>query len=138
LLFTAYDPSMAAASGLPVAAFQYGLLALLALTTVIALKAVGVVLVMALLVTPAATAQLLAQRLPLMMAVGSLVGVTATFIGLYIAYYADVSASAAIVLTVTGFFALALLLTPTRGLLWQLRLDRTAAEARGIAPSSKR
>jgi manganese/iron transport system permease protein len=114
-----------------VAAFQYGLLALLALTTVIALKAVGVVLVMALLVTPAATAQLLVQRLPLMMALGSLVGVTSTVIGLYIAYYADVSASAAIVLTVTGFFALALLFSPAQGLLWQLRPGQETAKAGG-------
>ena len=128
LLFTAYDPAMAAASGLPVASLQYGLLALLALTTVIALKAVGVVLVVALLLTPAATAQLLVQRLPLMMAVGAVIGVLSAFIGLYIAYYADVSASAAIVLTLTGFFALAFLLAPGRGLVW-------AARWRPVSPS---
>ena len=114
LLFTAYDPTMAAASGLPVAGLQYGLLALLALTTVIALQAVGVVLVVAMLVTPAATAQLLMRRLPQMMALAAVIAVLSSFIGLYIAYYADVSASAAVVLTLTGFFALVFLLTLQR------------------------
>ena len=121
ILFVAYDPSMAAASGLPVAAIQYGLLALIGVTTVIGLQTVGIVLVVALLVTPAATAQLLTRRLPPMMAVGALVGVLSSLVGLYIAYYADVAASAAIVLTATGFFTLAFLFAPGRGLLWQRR-----------------
>ncbi|MBI1886540.1 MAG: metal ABC transporter permease [Chloroflexi bacterium] len=117
LLFIAYDPSMAAASGLPVAALQYGLLALLALTTVIALQTVGIVLVVAMLVTPAATAQVLVRRLPWMMALGALIGVVSAVTGLYIAYYGDVSASAAIVLTATGLFLAAFLLAPQRGLI---------------------
>ena len=121
ILFVAYDPSMAAASGLPVAAIQYGLLAIVGMTTVIGLQTVGIVLVVALLVTPAATAQLLTRRLPPMMAVGALVGLLSSLVGLYIAYYADVAASAAIVLTATGFFALAFLFAPGRGLLWQRR-----------------
>jgi len=121
ILFVAYDPSMAAASGLPVAAAQYGLLALIAVTTVIGLQTVGIVLVVALLITPAATAQLLTRRLPPMMAVGAVVGALSSLVGLYIAYHADVSASAAIVLTATGFFFLAFLFAPGRGLLWQRR-----------------
>jgi len=121
LLFTSYDPSMAAASGVPVAAMQYGLLALVGLTVVVALQVMGIVLVLALLVTPAATAQLLTRRLPPMMAVAALVGVLSALGGLYIAWYADVAASAAIVLTATGFFALAFLFAPGRGLLWQRR-----------------
>jgi ABC-type Mn2+/Zn2+ transport system permease subunit len=121
ILFVAYDPSMAAASGLPVAAAQYGLLALIGVTTVIGLQTVGIVLVVALLITPAASAQLLTRRLPPMMAVGAVVGALSSFVGLYIAYYADVSPSAAIVLTATGFFFLAFLFAPRRGLLWQRR-----------------
>lgn len=121
ILFVAYDPSMAAASGLPVAAAQYGLLALIGVTTVIGLQTVGIVLVVALLITPAATAQLLTRRLPPMMAVGAVVGALSSLVGLYIAYHADVSASAAIVLTATGFFFLAFLFAPGRGLLWQRR-----------------
>ena len=109
LLFTSYDPTMAAATGLPVAWVQYALMAMLALTTVIALKTVGIVLVVALLITPAATAQLVTRSLPGMMLVGSALGAAATVIGLYVAWYADLSASASIVLTATAFFALAFL-----------------------------
>jgi ABC-type Mn2+/Zn2+ transport system permease subunit len=117
LLFTAYDPAMAAAAGLPVAAIQYGLLGLIALTIVIALKAVGIVLVVAMLVTPAATAQLLVRRLHLIMAVGAGVGVMSSVVGLYLSYHADVAASAAVVLTATVLFMVTFLLSPRRGLL---------------------
>ncbi|OGO48365.1 MAG: manganese ABC transporter permease [Chloroflexi bacterium RBG_16_64_32] len=127
LLFVTYDPSMAAAAGLPVAAVQYGLLALIGVTTVIGLQTVGIVLVVALIVTPAATAQLLTRRLPAMMAAGAAVGVLSSLAGLYVAYYADVSASAAIVLTATAFFFLAFLFAPGRGLLWQ----------RGFSPAGR-
>ncbi|MGD0205169.1 MAG: metal ABC transporter permease [Dehalococcoidia bacterium] len=117
LLFTAYDPAMAAAAGLPVAAMQYGLLALIALTIVIALKAVGIVLVVAMLVTPAATAQLLVQRLHLIMAVGAGIGIVSSVVGLYLSYHADVAASAAVVLTATVIFLVTFLLSPRRGIL---------------------
>jgi len=118
LLFTAYDPTMAAAAGLPVGSLQYGLLALLALTTVIALQTVGVVLVVALLVTPAATAQLFTRSLPGMMLLGAALGATSSVVGLYIAWYGDISASASIVLTATGLFLVAFLFAPSRGALW--------------------
>ncbi len=114
LLFTAYDPTMAAASGVPVAAVQYGQLALLALTTVIAIKVAGIVLVVALLVTPAATAQLLVRRVPVMMAVAALLGAVAAVAGLYISYYASVASGAAMVLTATALFLVALLIAPRR------------------------
>jgi len=123
LLFTSYDPTMAAATGLPVEWVQYALMAMLALTTVIALKTVGIVLVVALLITPAATAQLLTRSLPGMMLVGSALGAAATVIGLYVAWYADLSASASIVLTATGFFALAFVVVG-RGLPWQSAGER--------------
>jgi len=123
LLFTSYDPSMAAASGVPVAAVQYGLLALVGLTVVIALQVMGIVLVLAMLVAPAATAQLLTRRLPPMMAAGSGFGALSALGGLYIAWYADVSPSASIVLTACGFFLLAFLIAPGRGLLWQRRFQ---------------
>lgn len=127
LLFTAYDPEMAAASGVPVAAVQYGLLALLGVTTVIALKAVGIVLVVAMLVTPAATAQLLVRRLHHLMALAVLLGLLSSLAGLYISFYARVATSAAIVLVATGFFLLAFLLSPRRGLLAALRQQPVTA-----------
>lgn len=119
LLFTSYDPTMAAAAGLPVAAVQYGLLVMLALTTVIGLQTVGIVLVVALLVTPAATAQLLTRSLRAMMLIGAALGALSSLIGLYVAWYGDVSASAAIVLTATGLFLLAFLFAPSKGIIWQ-------------------
>ncbi len=119
LLFNAFDPTMAEASGLPVAWIEYGLLALLALVTVIALQTVGIVLVVALLVTPAATAQLLTRRLSTMMLVGGAIGVASSVVGLYVAWHADVSASAAIVLTATGAFIAAFLFAPGRGAVWR-------------------
>jgi ABC-type Mn2+/Zn2+ transport system permease subunit len=128
LLFTTYDPAMAAAAGLPVAAIQYGLLGLVALTIVISLKAVGIVLVVAMLVTPAATAQLLVQRLHLIMAVGVGVGIVSSLVGLYLSYHADVSASAAVVLTATVLFLLTFLFSPRRGILG-LRRPSIVAEA---------
>ena len=120
LLFTSYDPAMAAAAGLPVPAFQYALLALVALTTVIAVQTIGVILVVALLVTPAATAQLLVRSLPAMMALGALIGAASSLIGLYVAWHADLSASASIVLTATALFIVAFAFAPRRGAVWQL------------------
>jgi len=114
LLIVSYDPTMASALGVPVELAQMGMLALVALTTVIALKAVGIVLVVALLVTPAATGQLLARSLAGMMAVAVVAGLVSSLTGLYVAYYADVSPSAAIVLVATGIFALAFLLRRLR------------------------
>jgi ABC-type Mn2+/Zn2+ transport system permease subunit len=130
LLIVTYDPNMAAALGVPVNLVQQGLLALVALTSVIALKAVGIVLVAALLVTPAATGQLLARSLPGMMAWAVAVGLLSAVGGLYAAYYADVSPSAAIVLMATALFTLALLLSRTRARL------RTRAFARSGGPAA--
>ena len=130
LLFTSYDPAMAAATGLPVAAFQYALLALVALTTVIAIQTIGVILVVALLITPAATAQLLVRSLPAMMLLGAAIGAASSVIGLYVAWHADLSASASIVLTATTIFLLAFALAPSRGILWQALPKANAVPSR--------
>jgi ABC-type Mn2+/Zn2+ transport system permease subunit len=127
LLFTNYDPAMAAASGLPVAAFQYALLALVALTTVIAIQTIGVILVVALLITPAATAQLLVRSLPAIMLLGAAIGALSSLLGLYVAWHADLSASASIVLTATALFALAFVFAPHRGLVWRTGIRRASA-----------
>ncbi|MBE3111202.1 MAG: metal ABC transporter permease, partial [Acidobacteria bacterium] len=136
LLFYSYDPDMAAASGIPVRFLHYGLLALIAISAVVALKAVGIVLVVAMLVTPAATAALLVRRLHLIMLVGAGLGLASSVIGLYVSYYASVASGAAIVLVATFIFAVVLVLSPRRGLLAAMRrpaelyeLDRQAAES---------
>ncbi len=124
LLLTAYDPTVAAATGIPTGLMEYGLLALIALSTVVALQAVGIVLVIAMLVTPAATASLLVRRLHLIMLVGAVLALASAVIGLYVSYYAEVASGATIVLVATALFAIALLLAPQRGLLARWRLDR--------------
>ncbi len=119
LLLTSFDPGHAVAIGLSPELVRYGLLILVALTVVSAIQAVGVVMVIGLLVTPAATASLLTRRLPRIMALGGLFTVVAALVGLYASYYANVASGAAIVLALTGFFVLAFLFAPARGLVWR-------------------
>lgn len=104
LLFVAFDPIMAEASGLPVTALQYLLLALLAVTVVVAMKAIGIVLVVAMLVTPAATASMLTRRFHRIMIVGSILSAVASILGLYLSYFGNVASGGAIVLVSTGMF----------------------------------
>ncbi len=121
LLFYSYDPDMAAASGIPVGLMHYGLLTLIAIAAVVALKAVGIVLVVAMLVTPAATAALLVRRLHLIMILGALIGIASSVIGLYVSYYASVASGAAIVLVATFLFGVALIFSPRHGILASLK-----------------
>ena len=115
LLYSSYDRDMAAAAGIPVGVVQTGLLVLVALASVIAFRLVGVVLVMAMLVAPAAAAGLLVRRIPLIMAIGSLFGIIATIAGLYASYYGDVAAGPAIVMASIAIFATIFVVSP-RGL----------------------
>ena len=127
LLFTSYDSTMSAASGIPVRLVEYLLPVLVGVTTVASLKAVGIVLVLALLVTPAATATLLARRLPGIMAYSIAVALAATVAGLYLSFYAGIPSGPSIVVVATGFFLLALFFSPSKGLLWRGRRERLAA-----------
>ncbi len=120
-LIVSFDPVLAATLRLPANLLRTLLLVLLALTIVVSLQTVGVGLVAAMLVTPAATAYLLARRLPAMMAISGGVGILSSIIGLYLSYYVNVSSGAAIVLTCTVFFALAFLFAPRKGLVWRRR-----------------
>lgn len=105
LLFVAFDPTVAAASGIPARAFEYLLLALLGATIVTAIQAVGIVLVVALLVTPAATAYLLTRRVHHMIGAAAALGSLSALLGIYLSYYADVASGAAIILVATAIFA---------------------------------
>lgn len=117
LLYATFDPLGAAASGLRVDRLESLFLALVALTIVISLQAVGIILVVAMLVTPAATAQLLAVRFGRLMAVAVVVGVGASIVGLYLSYWLDAASGATIVLVETAAFLAALALGPRTGLL---------------------
>ncbi|OGB91385.1 MAG: manganese ABC transporter permease [candidate division NC10 bacterium RIFCSPLOWO2_12_FULL_66_18] len=108
LLLLSFDPIVAEAMGYPVQALNYLLLGLMALTIVISIQAVGIILVVALLVTPSATASLLTERFFRMMLLGILLAVLAAVIGLYLSYYLNVASGAAIVLVSTCLFFLVL------------------------------
>ena len=117
LLYSTFDPLGAAASGLPVARLESLFLVLVALTVVVSLQAVGVILVVAMLVTPAATAQLLTVRFGHLMATAAIVGVASAVGGLYLSYWLDVASGATIVLVQTGTFLVALAFGPRTGVL---------------------
>jgi ABC-type Mn2+/Zn2+ transport system permease subunit len=117
LLLLSFDPGHGSALGLPMEAFNYGFLVLLALAIVIAMRTVGNVLAVAMLITPAATAYLLTERLRRMMLVAVGVGTASALVGLYLSYYLNVASGAAIVVTATAFFLIALVFSPRSGLL---------------------
>ena len=114
-LLISFDPVLAATLHLPVEFFRLLMLVLLAFTIVISIQSVGVGLVAAMLVTPAATAYLLTRRLPAMMAIAAAAGAVSSVLGLYISYYLNIASGAAIVLTATFCFLLAFLFAPERG-----------------------
>ncbi len=109
LVFTSFDPVGARVVGIPTGLMDYVLLALIALVIVLSVQAVGVVLVMAMLVTPAATAYLLVRRFVAMMWVGAALGMSAAVVGLYLSYHLDLPSGPAMALVATAFFALAAL-----------------------------
>lgn len=115
LLLYAFDPDHAGAIGLKPRHLGALLLVLLALTVVVALQAVGVVLVVALLIIPGATAYLLTDRFSVMLVISPLIAVAAAIVGLYASYYLDTASGGMIVLTMGTLFALAYLFSPTQG-----------------------
>jgi manganese/iron transport system permease protein len=117
LLYSTFDPLGAAASGLPVGALDYLFLALIAATIVVSLQAVGIILVVAMLVTPAATAQLITQRFGRLMAIAITIGVSCPMIGLYFSFWLNSASGATIVLLETIVFIVVLLIGPRTGLL---------------------
>lgn len=117
LLYATFDPLGAAASGLPVARLEYLLLALLGVTIVVSIQAVGIVMVVAMLVTPPATAQLLVVRFERLMVVAAVLATIAAVSGLYLSFYLNLASGASIVLIETLFFLVALVLGPRTGLL---------------------
>jgi ABC-type Mn2+/Zn2+ transport system permease subunit len=80
---------------------------------------VGIVLVLALLVTPAATATLLARRLPGIMTISVITGFVSTVAGLYLSFHADLPTGPSIVVVATGLFLAAMLFSPSKGVVWQ-------------------
>ncbi len=138
LLFSSFDAAMARAVGLPVAGLDLFLYLLIAATVVVSLPAVGNILVLAFLVTPAATARLFTNRFYLMMPVAAGIGMFSSLAGLYLGYYANVAGSAGVVVVATAFFIIGLIISPHYGLFvrlhqwrqWKQRLQQESGEVR--------
>jgi manganese/iron transport system permease protein len=116
LLFYTFDKLGAQAVGLPVNLLDLGLTILIGLTIVASLKAVGVILVLSLLITPAATAYLLVKRLHQVMILGVGIGVFSSISGMYLSYFYNLPSGPAIVLVASGLFVLAFLFSPSQGI----------------------
>lgn len=119
LLVTTFDPTMAAAYGLPNKLIHYLLMALLTMVTVASLQTVGIVLVVAMLITPAATAYLLTNRLGVMIFLSAGFGVISAIIGLYFSFTYNLSSGSTIVMIATILFLLAFFFAPQQGLIWR-------------------
>jgi manganese/iron transport system permease protein len=114
-LVLTFDPTLAATLRIPNQLFEYLQLVLIALTIAVSFQTVGVALMVAMLVTPAATAYLLTKRLPVMMILGAALASLSGVVGLYVSYYLNVASGPAIVLTATLFFILAWMIQRIRG-----------------------
>ena len=117
LVFTTYDSAVAEAAGVPVRFLEYMLPLLVALTTVAAIKTVGNVMVMSLLVVPAVTGTMLAQRLSSIMVASVVSALLAVVVGLYCSYYFDLPTGPTIVVVSVGLLLLVAALSPRRGFL---------------------
>lgn len=105
-LVISFDPVLATTLRLPIRWLEYLLISLIAMAIVVSLQTVGVTLMVAMLITPAAAASLLTRRLPRMMAIAAGIAVLSGVTGLYLSYYMNIASGAAIVLTCTVVFML--------------------------------
>jgi len=126
LLLYCFDPNHARAIGLPVRVLHYGLLTLLALTIVASLKAVGIILVIAMLVAPGAIAYLLTDRFDRMLMIATAVAVGSSALGTLLSFHIDGATGACIVLVQAAVFVAAFLFAPKRGLIASARALRRA------------
>ena len=115
-LLYCFDPNHARSIGLPVRVLHYGLLILLSLTIVASLKAVGIILVIAMLIGPGAIAYLITDSFERMLAIAVAVATASAAIGVIASFHLDGATGACIVLVQAAFFVLALLFAPKRGL----------------------
>lgn len=125
----AFDRTQAKAVGISPTVLSGLMLTLLALTTVVALQAVGVILVVAMLITPGATAYLLTNRFGRMLVLAPSISVVCAVVGIYVSFYLDVSSGGTVVLTQGTVFTLAYLFSPTQGIVTRYIRKREVAHA---------
>ena len=113
-LLLSVDEGLARTSGFSIRLFHNAMLTMVAITVVASFQTVGTLLVLGMLIAPAATGALFARRISSMMTIAALVGTLSTYIGLLLSYHFDIAAGATIVLTAVMFFALTAVLTEIR------------------------
>ncbi|MFE1243892.1 metal ABC transporter permease [Fictibacillus sp. NPDC058756] len=129
LLVSTFDPTMAESYGLPNKWIHYALMVVLTMVTVASLQTVGIVLVVAMLITPAATAYLLTNRLSVMIYLAAFFGIIASVLGLYFSFIYNLASGATIVLVSAFMFAMAFFFSPSQGLVWKaLKARKNRAE----------
>jgi manganese transport system permease protein len=131
LMLFCFDSTHARSIGLNTTFLYYVLLSLLSLTAVAALQTVGIILVVAMLVTPGATAYLLSDRFDIMMLIAMASGIFSSVMGTYISYYIDGSTGGCIVVLQTLLFIIAMIFAPKHGLLAKSRGTRSVRVADG-------
>lgn len=129
LLFYTFDKTGAQAIGLPINTLYFGFMAAITLTIIASMQAVGVILVISLLVGPALTAYLLVKELHQMMIVGAMIGAIASISGVYLSYYQNLPSGPAIVLVSSSLFLLALLFSPSQGILTRSTLPEPSTRS---------
>ncbi|WP_225048508.1 metal ABC transporter permease [Lacticaseibacillus kribbianus] len=117
LFITSFDATFARTYGLPVQVVHYALMLVLTLVTVSSLQTVGIILVVAMLITPAATAFLWTERLHVMLVLAALVGVVSATVGLYLSFTFNWASGPAIVLVAAALFGVSFAVSPKQGLL---------------------
>lgn len=112
-----FDPAMAAAVGIPVMLFHYLLMSLVSFTTVASFESVGAILVVGMLIIPAATAYLLTERLSVMIVISMVIGIISSVLGYYMAYMYDASIAGCMITVAGILFLVALFFSPTHGVI---------------------
>jgi ABC-type Mn2+/Zn2+ transport system permease subunit len=117
-LVVSFDPILATTLRLPTNFLRYLMLILIAVTIVVALQVVGIALMLAMLITPAAAASLLTRRLPPMMAIAAVIGAVSGVVGVYASFHLNVASGPAVVLVATLIFLLVFIFSPQQGIIW--------------------
>jgi Mn-dependent DtxR family transcriptional regulator len=120
LLLSSFDPTMAMTIGISTTFIHYMLMTLLSMSIVAGLQSVGVILIIAMLITPPATAYLLSESLKKILILSALFGVISSVIGLYLSYHFNFASGASIVLVAVALFMIAFLFSPKDGVVTRL------------------
>ena len=132
LLVSSFDPGLARSLGIRPEMVHHILMAALAIVVVSSFEAVGAVLVIAMLIFPSATASLLSDRMPVILALTLLIALVSSFLGMHLGYWLNASTAGSISVVIFGLFLLAWVFSPRRGLIrgaWRRRGASRAAKA---------